>query len=205
MPALSQMQFLGVDPGVSGGLVVLDHAGHVVVARKMPETDRDLLDFLNNAFGYNYETPVFGMVERVHSMPKQGHNGAFTFGRNIGALHMALTASEIPFDLVTPQMWQRVMGCLTKGDKNVSKRRAQQLFPRQPITHAIADACLIAEYCRRTKGPQHGQKEEEGHTTFTESEVQTERRRQEAQGPRQARSPTASATPRHGTAPGSRA
>ncbi len=38
---------------------------------------------------------------------------------------------------------------LTKGDKNVSKRRAQELFPALKVTHAIADALLIAEFARR--------------------------------------------------------
>jgi hypothetical protein len=42
------------------------------------------------------------------------------------------------------------MGCLTKGDKNVSKSRAQELFPSIKVTHAIADALLIAEHNRRT-------------------------------------------------------
>jgi hypothetical protein len=41
------------------------------------------------------------------------------------------------------------MRCLTKGDKNVSKARAQELFPALKITHATADALLIAEYGRR--------------------------------------------------------
>jgi len=31
----------------------------------------------------------------------------------------------------------------------VSKRKAQELFPAIKITHAIADALLIAEYGRR--------------------------------------------------------
>jgi hypothetical protein len=39
----------------------------------------------------------------------------------------------------------------TKGDKNVSKRRAQELFPQLKVTHATADALLIAEYGRRQK------------------------------------------------------
>jgi hypothetical protein len=62
---------------------------------------------------------------------------------------MALTAAGIPFERVTPQKWQKAMGCMTKGDKNVSKRRAQELFPQLKITHAIADALLIAEYGRK--------------------------------------------------------
>lgn len=41
------------------------------------------------------------------------------------------------------------MGCLTNGDKNITKQRAQQLFPSAKVTHKIADALLLAEYCRR--------------------------------------------------------
>jgi hypothetical protein len=41
------------------------------------------------------------------------------------------------------------MGCLTKGDKNVSKKRAQELFPSIKCTHATSDALLIAEYGNR--------------------------------------------------------
>ena len=47
--------------------------------------------------------------------------------------------------------WQKYLGCLTKGDKNVSKAKAQELFPDLKITHAIADSLLIAEYGRRVR------------------------------------------------------
>ena len=43
------------------------------------------------------------------------------------------------------------MSWLSKGDKNVTKSRAQELFPELKITHAIADALLIAEYGRRVR------------------------------------------------------
>ena len=42
------------------------------------------------------------------------------------------------------------MKCLTKGDKNVSKRKAQELFPGLKITHKIADALVLAKYGQRT-------------------------------------------------------
>jgi hypothetical protein len=64
---------------------------------------------------------------------------------------MALTAAGIPFERVRPQKWQQAMGCMTKGDKNVSKRRAQELYPQLKITHATADALLIATYGTRQR------------------------------------------------------
>ena len=64
---------------------------------------------------------------------------------------MALIAAGIPFETVTPAKWQGAMGCRTKGDKNVTKRKAQDLFPGVKVTHAIADALLIAEWGRRQR------------------------------------------------------
>ncbi len=43
----------------------------------------------------------------------------------------------------------KTLDCMTGGDKNVTKRKAQELFPEIKVTHAIADALLIGEYARR--------------------------------------------------------
>jgi hypothetical protein len=59
---------------------------------------------------------------------------------------MALTAAGIPFTRVRPQIWQKELNCLTGGQKNITKQRAQELFPSIKVTHAIADALLIAKY-----------------------------------------------------------
>jgi len=86
----------------------------------------------------------------VHYSTQMGVKSAFTFGEGYGRLQMALTALGIPYERVRPAAWQKAIGCMTKGDKNVSKRKAQELFPDLKVTHAIADALLIAEYNRRT-------------------------------------------------------
>src|SRR3990167_2132107 len=152
------MIYLGLDPGVSGGLACVDGLGRGE-ARAMPTTERDILDALEALAGGPARGACIAVIERVHSMPKQGHSGAFTFGRNRGRLEMALTAASIPFDEVSPQAWMKALGCLSGGDKNVTKRRAQQLFPSFEVTHALADALLIAEFNRRTSGA-YGLREE---------------------------------------------
>jgi crossover junction endodeoxyribonuclease RuvC len=141
------MLYIGIDPGVSGGIALLTEVGEVVEVLKMPETERDLLDvFLPVKAGR-------AVIERVSAFApagqRMGATSAFTFGKGYGRLLMALTAAAIPFDEIVPMKWQSIMGCRTGGDKNVSKRRAQQLFPNQKVTHAIADALLLAECCRR--------------------------------------------------------
>lgn len=151
------MIYIGIDPGLNGGIAVLDPDGYVLATAKMPSTPQDVLDF----FGHDYpEIPTdrrrpataFAIIERVHSSPQMGVTSAFTFGKGYGMLIMALTASKVPFDEVAPRVWQRCMTCLSGGDKNVTKNRAQQLFPLQKVTHAKADALLLAEYCRRLHG-----------------------------------------------------
>lgn len=82
-------------------------------------------------------------------MPGQGVTSMFTFGMGYGALRMAVLASGIPFEGVTPQAWMKGLGCLTGGDKTVTRARAQTLFPELKVTDQIADALLIAEFARR--------------------------------------------------------
>lgn len=138
-------RYIGIDPGKSGGIAWIDAYGDVE-AVKMPQTLADLNElFLDIAA----EPSSFAMLEKVHSSPQMGVRSAFTFGENKGALKMGLTGVHIRFDEVTPQKWQSRLNCLSKGDKNVTKARAQGLFPHLKITHATADALLIAEYGRR--------------------------------------------------------
>jgi len=136
--------YIGIDPGKSGGIALIERGGSAFV-HKMPDTDMDIIE-LFRSFDCGCSS---AMIEQVHSMPGQGVASCFEFGRGFGALIMALVACSIPFERVSPQKWQRAMGCLTKGDKNVSKRKAQEIFPKIKVTHATADALLIAEYARR--------------------------------------------------------
>jgi hypothetical protein len=138
--------YIGIDPGLSGGIAFVPEIG-TPWAHKMPETDRDLLDLLSDNISLHTAT---AMLELVHSSPQMGVKSAFTFGEGYGRLQAILTALSVPYERIRPQAWQKAMGCLTKGDKNVSKRRAQELFPTLKVTHATADALLIAEYNRRT-------------------------------------------------------
>jgi len=138
--------YIGIDPGKSGGIAFIPEKGKAW-AHSMPDTERDVLELLQSVLEYEPQA----VMERVGPMPKQGVVSTFTFGMGYGALGMALIATEIPFERVSPAVWQRSLDCLTKGDKNVSKRKAQELFPHIKITHSIADALLIAEYARRKK------------------------------------------------------
>ena len=125
---------MGIDPGASGGLALISSDG--ILVEKMPATPADLWLLVSSWS----ELADFCYIEKVHK-----------FGRNFGLIIGCVTAARIPHDFVPPGVWQKNLGCLTKGDKNVTKQKAQQLYPNMIVTHAIADAILIAEYCRTVR------------------------------------------------------
>jgi hypothetical protein len=144
---MTSRPILGIDVGKSGGIAAISDGQ--TLAMKMPETVGDLVDTLRELAVRGY---TIAYVERVHTSPQMGVVSAGTFMRGLGNIEAACQALGIRLLWVSPAVWQRSLGCLTKGDKNVSKRRAQEMFPDLAITHAIADALLIAEYGRRAEG-----------------------------------------------------
>jgi len=146
---------IGIDPGNSGAMALIKgDSGLRDTAKLSTATEADIAAILMRwkADGAYASAPLFAYLERVHAMPKQGVASTFKFGQSYGFLRGCLVAVGIPFEEVTPAKWQRALGCLSKGDKNVTKAKAQQLFPGIKVTHAIADALLIAEYGRRLRG-----------------------------------------------------
>lgn len=141
--------FVGIDPGVGGGIAAVNRAGAVVFTEKMPRDEDGIRELMPFSISHPREWQWVALIEKVHASPQMGTVSAFTFGRVFGALCMALSYSRMDWDYVQPRRWQNDLGCLTGGDKNVSKAMAVKLFPSVKITHAIADALLIAEFCRR--------------------------------------------------------
>lgn len=149
---------LGLDPGAGGGIAVLID-GQPPQTFKMPEADRDLYELLSQFAPSEFAVGslVVAFCEKVHSSPQMGVVSAFKFGQSVGKLRMALVAAGIRLEMVTPQKWQKHFGLIVKGrgmgqrdtdKKNRNKARAQELFPGVKVTHAIADALLIADYGR---------------------------------------------------------
>lgn len=155
--------YVGIDPGTKGGIAVL-HFGKVTLCKLENATVGDVWEFLSAL-----PTPrVFAVVEQQVPRPTSFLNrktGQWTasilkstcllygFYRELLGL---LMASGISHEPVTPQKWQKGLGMVPKkkGEKDTSwknrlKAKAQQLFPKAKVTLAVADAILLAEYCRR--------------------------------------------------------
>jgi len=146
---------IGIDPGKSGGIALLyrmkvnGKLTKIAKVWKMPETERDVWECITNLQWRNID--LFAFIEQVAAMPKQGVSSTFKFGQHYGMLRAFLIAAGISFETIWSSKWQRKLGCLSKSDKNVTKAKAQELFPEIKITHATADALLIAEYGYRKR------------------------------------------------------
>lgn len=146
------MRVIGIDPGKSGGLAVIDPTYCSIFAMK--KTEREVADWLREAGRHPHR---FAYIEKVGAMPGQGVTSMFSFGQSYGFLRGCLISLGIPFEEVTPAKWQREFSLLKKkGETNTQKKnrhkaKAQQLFPGLKITHATADALLIMEWGRRQR------------------------------------------------------
>jgi crossover junction endodeoxyribonuclease RuvC len=151
------MLTIGVDPGLSGAIAVLDNTGELVTVADLPFVhDKSLawvsgdvlqVMLLNALQG----RPARAYVERVGSMPGQGVASSFQFGCGFGSILSVLQTMLISMALVTPAVWKRSYG-LDK-DKHSSLHKARLMWPRADlrlIKHdGRAEALLIAEYGRR--------------------------------------------------------
>lgn len=152
------MKIMGVDPGASGALVILDTDDRSIVVIDMPTTKVkrgprtvNQVDAVALSHALQpYAGACTAAVEKVHSMPGQGVASTFSFGRAAGVLEGVLAALDIPFSLIPPQTWTKAMRLF--GGKDGSRARAQELFPDQAHLFARkkddgrADAALIACY-----------------------------------------------------------
>lgn len=136
---------VGVDPGRSSGSIAYVVGDEAFTWPLKNMTDLEIWSVFERLGG----CASFAVLERVNAMPKQGVASSFKFGASFGELKMALVAARLRFELVTPATWQGKLRCRTKGDKNITKTLAQRLWPGVKITHATADALLLAEYGRR--------------------------------------------------------
>lgn len=142
---------MGIDPGINGGLTILrQDTGHVEITIGFDPkwTHQEFVTVLvAGVKRLEISAPV--ALEKVGFIRGDGGKGAFTFGRVDGLIRGTLLALGHPIVEIPPMLWQGALRCLTGGDKNVTKRRAAELWPQEKWTHKTADSALIAEYLRR--------------------------------------------------------
>jgi Holliday junction resolvasome RuvABC endonuclease subunit len=169
------MNYLGIDPGLKGGFVVIDDQSRIVSMAKM-STAHDgkrnavdpagvwaiYLDAYYDAYSGLWRrrsSDYAGGVLLVAALEKivafqMGRTSALNYGEGAGFLKMGLVAAGIPYELVTPQRWKKSLGIPAGSPKPFSVTKALQLFPTAELTKkddGLADALLMAEWLRRTR------------------------------------------------------
>lgn len=123
---------IGVDPGKSGALALLHHAGQLLSTIDMPVVGNIispvLLDqALQIATAPFLATAFEAVIEDVHAMPKQGVSSVFSFGRSLGVVEGVLAGQGWALHYVSPAKWKKQLGL--SNDKGMSRRRAIELWP----------------------------------------------------------------------------
>jgi crossover junction endodeoxyribonuclease RuvC len=147
------MRVLGIDPGASGALVLLEN-GQPIEWTEMPTLKIGKATRVNAAALADWIASVCCTqvyVEQVHAMPGQGVVSMFNFGHSCGTVMGVLGAMCLPYAMVTPQEWKKAAG-LIGTDKDAARSRAIQIWPKwrdldkKGKGQALADAALIAAY-----------------------------------------------------------
>ena len=152
------MIFVGIDPGLTGGIAAVDDKGAIVYQARLPlmpsfVPKRKMLDAREFAAVVRFLQQRQGLahcaVEQVGAMPKQGVVGTFSFGMGFGALLGVLGAMQASYVLVRPQEWKKhhALG----ADKAQAIGLAMRKWPELTLKKSddgVAEALLIADWLR---------------------------------------------------------
>lgn len=156
---------IGVDGGLDGALVGLDDQGRILFKELMPTLGvkgkgRRTYDIPAITAHFHGLEDVHVWLEAAAPRPIQGVVAAFGTGFCFGLFQGILTALNMPFTVIRPQQWQKVMfeGLPKTDTKQASAIIAKRLKPDEDwraterskkVSDGYTDAYLIAEYGRR--------------------------------------------------------
>jgi len=152
---------LAIDPGLSGGLAVIQFGK--TVCHAMPETLGDVFELIASfqAASVVEGHPMVCVLEEVSGFAGKGQPGSamFKFGEHYGFVQGVVRSLGIRLELVRPQVWQKAFGlgtasrCASKSVwKNKLKAEAQRRYPQLKVTLKTADALLILDYALQRRG-----------------------------------------------------
>jgi len=161
------MRIIGVDPGVKGGIAIiplLDFEGTKTYPLE-GMTNSDISTLLDGEEGHIFIeqpslNPYLGGTPcpRCKAKPMRNSQSFWKLGRSLGFLEGVATAKGHKVDMISPMKWQNYLKCSTGGNKRITLDLAIKAFPqlsrklkgtgkiKSNVTHAVADALLIALY-----------------------------------------------------------
>ena len=154
------MRFVGVDPGKSGWIAVINEDGEYLSDSKMPLLDNELAVGVMETYCLNARCVA---LEQVQAMPgggvrRPGIVSTFNFGKIFGEALACIKMCNVSILRPRPQEWQKLIyGGRKKGQdpKEVSRAVASERYPhiadrfQTKVSAGLADALHLAEYARR--------------------------------------------------------
>ena len=155
------MRIIGIDPGLSGGIAILDDLKFYDIfdmpimsegkKNKNQLNSAQLVNILNKHVLKKENT--FVIVEQVSAMPGQGVTSMFNFGQTFGSIKGICAALGLPIFYVRPAKWKKHFE-LINSSKDASRTKVIEMYPS--ISSRLtkkkdvnkADAILIARYFR---------------------------------------------------------
>ena len=129
------MRVLGVDPGIHGGLAIVEFvdgvAPQLADAIDIPVIGvgaKERVDSIALRDWLVRHRPHHAYIERAQAMPKQGASSGFKYGRAVGAVESVIECCEVSVKIIEPAQWKKAYH-LRGGDKEGARQRALQLFP----------------------------------------------------------------------------
>ena len=109
------MRIIGIDPGLSGAIAVLDN-NKVLKIYDMPVMSEgkknkrqlnsaQLVNIIKENIEKHEEINV--VVEQVNAMPGQGVTSMFNFGQTFGAIKGVCAALNLPIFFIRPSKWKK--------------------------------------------------------------------------------------------------
>jgi crossover junction endodeoxyribonuclease RuvC len=139
----------GIDPGMGGGLAVVNDHGDCETIL-MPSID-DVVDGAAALRFFTERDVEFVVIEKTNGNPKFGCTGNFSFGISTGAVRAVGQIICCTPRIVKPQEWKKAWSLLRQG-KDASRLLAMAIFPKaqqqfqRVKDDGRAEAALIAAY-----------------------------------------------------------
>ena len=150
------MLVLGIDPGSTGGLAIVENNNntlpHIVLALRMPTVTiygKKIIDTKKIAKELENHSIDVSIIEKVHAMPRQGVTSSFQFGRNFGGIETLSYIFSKRVDYVAPAIWKKYLGLGTSKKESLDLARLKfgdsDLWSLKS-NDGIAEAALLTLY-----------------------------------------------------------
>lgn len=144
------MKVIGIDPGLTGALALLDDDGLRVVDMPVVGKRADAHEITDILTAWGHVDLV--VLEEVSTRPGLSAAAVLTTGINWGIVAGVIAALERPCRLIRPQTWTKALE--VGSDKDAHRAAAKRLYPNHADLFARkkddgrADAALIAWWGR---------------------------------------------------------